>query len=74
MNEQISRARLQADAAMLKAQSKSMNRERVLSEAELLMRERDAKTARLRELRLNREAADRLEPAPVPAKKIRKAR
>lgn len=74
MNEQISRTRLQADAALLKAQSKSMNRDRILSEAEILVRKRDANTARLRELRLSKEAADRVEPI-VPAKaRSRKAK
>lgn len=75
MNEQISKTRLQADAALLKAQSKTMNRDRILSEAEILVRKRDANTARLRELRLSKEAADRLEAPPTPVKaKGRKAR
>ncbi len=75
MNEQISKTRLQADAALLKAQSKTMNRDRILSEAEILVRKRDANTARLRELRLSKEAADRLEAPPAPVKaKGRKAR
>lgn len=75
MNEQISKTRLQADAALLKAQSKTMNRDRILSETEILVRKRDANTARLRELRLSKEAADRLEAPPAPTKsRSRKAK
>lgn len=58
MNE-ISKQRKDADNAFLKVQTRSSVRDRIASEAEKLVLERDAKTARLKEQRLAKEAADR---------------
>ena len=58
MNE-ISKQRKDADNAFLKVQTRSSVRDRIASEAEKLVLERGAKTARLKEQRLAKEAADR---------------
>lgn len=55
----ISKQRKDADNAFLKVQTRSSVRDRIASEAEKLVLERDAKTARLKEQRLAKEAADR---------------
>ncbi|KUL96074.1 hypothetical protein DK26_08690 [Bosea sp. WAO] len=55
----ISKQRKDADNAFLKVKTRSSIRDRMASEAERLVLERDAKTARLKEQRLAKEAADR---------------
>lgn len=54
-----SKSRTQAEAAFLKTQTQSLSRNRLLSETESLNQERDAKTARLKEQRLRKEAEER---------------
>lgn len=54
-----SKSRTQAEAAFLKTQTQSLSRNRLLSETESLNQERDAKTARLKEQRLHKEADER---------------
>lgn len=66
-----SKSRVTADAAFLRTQTRSMSRNRLLSETETINQARDANTARLRALRLQKEAADRdaAASAPPPAPK-----
>lgn len=66
------KARDQAEVAFGKTQTQSLARERSYSEIDAVAAARDAKTARLRQLRLEKEAADLLT-AP-PAKKPGKRR
>lgn len=54
-----SKQRKDADNAFLRVQTRSSVRDRIASEAEKVVLERDAKTARLKEQRLAKEAADR---------------
>lgn len=61
-----SKSRVTADAAFLRTQTQSMLRNRVLSETEMINQARDANTARLRALRLQKEAADRAAAASAP--------
>ncbi|MDP3255243.1 hypothetical protein [Bosea sp. (in: a-proteobacteria)] len=73
MNEK-SKQRIDADNAFLRTQTQSMVRDRVLSESDTIAETRDANTARLRELRLQkeaqaREAAAAVLPKPVPQKR-----
>jgi hypothetical protein len=56
---QHSKSRTQAEAAFLKTQTQSPSRNRLPSETESLNQERDAKTARLKEQRLRKEADKR---------------
>lgn len=65
-----SKSRVQAEAAFLKTQTQSLSRNRVLSETENLNQERDAKTARLKEQRLRKEADERAGGATVPSKNL----
>jgi len=65
-----SKSRTQAEAAFLKTQTQSLSRNRLLSEAESLNQERDAKTARLKEQRLRKEADERAGGARVPSKNL----
>lgn len=67
-----SKSRATADAAFLRTQTQSLSRNRVLSETETINQARDANTARLRELRLQKEAVDRAAAAsaqPLPKRK-----
>jgi len=64
-----SKQRTDADNAFLRVQTRSSVRKRIASETEKLDQERDAKTARLRELRLAKEAADREALAASPPKR-----
>ncbi|MCO5092765.1 hypothetical protein [Bosea sp. (in: a-proteobacteria)] len=65
-----SKSRTQAEAAFLKTQTQSLSRNRLLSETESLNQERDAKTARLKEQRLRKEADERAGGATVPSKNL----
>lgn len=65
-----SKSRTQAEAAFLKTQTQSLSRNRLLSETESLSQERDAKTARLKEQRLRKEADERSDRAAIPSKNL----
>ena len=65
-----SKSRTQAESAFLKTQTQSLSRNRLLSETESLNQERDAKTARLKEQRLRKEADERAGGATVPSKNL----
>lgn len=65
-----SKSRTQAEAAFLKTQTQSLSRNRLLSETESLNQERDAKTARLKEQRLRKEADERAGGVTVPSKNL----
>lgn len=67
--DNISKSRERAEAAFGKVQSEFTSRSRVLDEHDAVVQARDEKTARLRELRLAKEAST---PAVVkPAKRVR---
>lgn len=66
---QHSKLRIDADNAFLKAQTQSSVRNRISSETELVNQARDAKTARLKALRLANEALDRDRLAADPPKR-----
>jgi hypothetical protein len=61
-----SKSRATADAAFLRTQTQSLTRNRVLSETETINQVRDANTARLKALRLQKEAAERAAAASAP--------
>ncbi|WP_436165651.1 hypothetical protein [Bosea sp. LjRoot9] len=63
-----SKSRIQAEAAFLKIQTHALPGTRIISEADIVDLARDANTARLKELRLNREALDRAAATVVPPK------
>lgn len=65
-----SKSRTQAEAAFLKTQTQLLSRNRLLSETESLNQERDAKTARLKEQRLRKEADERSDRATIPSKNL----
>lgn len=65
-----SKSRTQAEAAFLKTQTQSLSRNRLLSETESLNQERDAKTARLKEQRLRKEADERSDRARIPSQNL----
>lgn len=67
-----SKLRIDADKNFLKAQTQSLVRNRILSEADSLAQARDANTARLKQLRLQKEALDREAAASAPKPKARK--
>jgi hypothetical protein len=67
------RSRDQAETAFSKTQTQSLSLGRIVSEQDAVSRAREEKTARLRELRLQKEAADELAAAIAPAPK-RKAK
>ena len=62
-------SRDQAESAFSKTQTHSLSLGRIVSEQDAVSRAREEKTARLRELRLEKEAADRLAAAVAPAPK-----
>lgn len=72
MNEK-SKQRIDADNAFLRTQTQSMVRERILSESDTSAQARDTNTARLRELRLQKETQER-EAAAAILSKARKDR
>ncbi|MCU4180881.1 hypothetical protein [Bosea sp. BH3] len=63
-----SKQRTEADNSFLKVQTQSLARNRIISESDNIAQARDEKTARLRELRLQKEALDREALALAPAK------
>ena len=67
------RSRDQAETAFSKTQTQSLSLGRIVSEQDAVSRAREEKTARLRELRLQKEAADQLAAAIAPTPK-RKAK
>lgn len=67
MNEK-SKQRVDADNAFLRTQTQSMVRDRILSESDTIAQMRDANTARLRELRLQKETQEREAAAAIPSK------
>ena len=67
------RSRDQVETAFSKTQTQSLSLGRIVSEQDAVSRAREEKTARLRELRLQKEAADQLAAAIAPAPK-RKAK
>ncbi len=69
MAENSNKAREQAEVAFSKTQTQLLARNRTHSEHDAVSMARDEKTARLRELRLEKEAADLLTPAPKPGAK-----
>ncbi|OBZ94702.1 hypothetical protein ADU59_16200 [Pararhizobium polonicum] len=68
MTENSTKARDQAESAFSRTQTQFMARNRTISEIDAVAAEREAKTLRLRELRLEKEAA-----APVKAAVVRKS-
>jgi hypothetical protein len=56
LTENSSKTREQAELAFSKTQTEFLARSRTISEIDAVAAERDAKTARLRELRLEKEA------------------
>ncbi|HTO30384.1 MAG TPA: hypothetical protein VL202_04265 [Pararhizobium sp.] len=68
MTENSSKARNEAESAFSVTQTQFMARSRMMSEIDTAAAERDAKTQRLRELRLEREAN-----TPVKVSKPKKA-
>ncbi|MFA5952910.1 MAG: hypothetical protein WC807_21855 [Hyphomicrobium sp.] len=67
MNEK-SKQRIDADNAFLRTQTQSMVRDRISSESDTIAQTRDANTARLRELRLQKETEEREAAAAIPSK------
>jgi hypothetical protein len=63
-----SRQRTDADNNFLKVQTQALARNRIISEADSIAQARDANTAKLRQLRLHKEALDREAQALSPAK------
>jgi hypothetical protein len=68
LTENSTKARDQAESAFSRTQTQFMARNRTISEIDAVAAERDAKTQRLRELRLEKEAA-----APAKAPALRKS-
>lgn len=64
-----SKQRIDADNNFLKVQTQSLARNRIISETEVIAQARDAQTARLRALRLQKEALDSAALALAPAKR-----
>ena len=58
MTQSPSKAREQAESAFGKAQSQSLARNRIISEIDAVVQQRDEKTLRLRALRLEKEASE----------------
>ncbi|MDX8482591.1 hypothetical protein RFN28_29645 [Mesorhizobium sp. VK24D] len=57
----------QAESLLSKARTQSMSLNRIVSEQDAVSQAREAKTARLRELRLEKEAEDRVADAALAA-------
>lgn len=74
MSDTSKRSRDQAESIFSKTQTQAMSLNRILSEQDAASREREAKTARLRELRLEKEAEELAAAAakPTPPKRIGK--
>jgi len=73
MNDK-SKQRIDADNAFLRTQTQSMVRDRILSESDTIAQTRDANTARLRELRLQKETQAREAAASTPPKPVSQKR
>lgn len=56
--ENSKKSRDQAEISFSKTQTQSMSRNRIMSEQDAVSQARDAKTARLRELRMEKEAEE----------------
>lgn len=69
MTENSTKTRDQAESAFSRTQTQFMARNRTISEIDDVAAERDAKTLRLRQLRLEREAST---PVKLPARKSAK--
>lgn len=63
------KSREQAELAFSKVQTQSLARNRIVDEHHAIDNEREAKTARLRELRLAKEAQEQEQAAAKPARK-----
>lgn len=63
-----SKLRVDADNAFLRVQNRASVQARIMSETELSEQVRDAKTARLKALRLEKAAMDRMASASISAK------
>jgi hypothetical protein len=63
-----SKQRVQADAAFLKTQTQTMTRNRIQSESDAEAEARNANTARLKALRLRKEALDQAAADAAPPK------
>lgn len=63
-----SKLRVDADNAFLRVQNRASVQARIMSETELSEQVRDAKTARLKALRLEKAAMDRMASAVISAK------
>ncbi|SFK07082.1 hypothetical protein SAMN04488498_102241 [Mesorhizobium albiziae] len=68
MTANSKKSREQAEALFSKAQTQSMSLNRIISEQDAASRAREAKTARLRELRMEKEAYDLAAAAAAPPK------
>lgn len=67
MSDKPQSARERAESAFGKTQTQSLARNRIVDESEAIAKERDAKTARLKEMRLQKEAEEmRTAPAKTP--------
>lgn len=73
MTANSKKSRAQAESAFSKTQTQSLSLGRIMSEQDAVSQAREAKTARLRELRLEKEAADLATAALAPTTK-RKAK
>lgn len=65
LTDNTTKARDQAESAFSRTQTQFMARNRTISEIDAVTSERDAKTLRLRELRLEKEAATAIKPTAV---------
>ena len=71
MTANSKKSRDQAETFFSKTQTQSMSLNRIISEQDAVSQARDAKTARLRELRLEKEASDIAIAAAAPVVKKR---
>ncbi|MDP3258707.1 hypothetical protein [Bosea sp. (in: a-proteobacteria)] len=67
-----SKQRVDADNNFLKTQTQALARNRITAESDSVAELRDANTAKLRQLRLAKEASDRMVALAAPPKKARK--
>lgn len=67
-----SKQRIDADNNFLRIQTKALVRDRIMSESESVAHMRDTNTARLKQQRLDKEAADRTAALTAPPSKSRK--
>lgn len=69
LSESSKKSREQAEASFSKTQTQFLTRTRILSEQDAASDAREAKTARLRELRMDKEAEDLAQAGAKPATK-----